>query len=790
MRNLPDREGNAPPVSATGRWWGWRLAALAWVLVVGAVGWHQVGFWRAAKLNTDAMALLPQDEQFAASRLATQRMVQSASGMVVVLAGAPDWDMARRAANAARAALAKHADVLKVESPASVADSRAAIDSIAPWRDRLLTPQQRVWLAETPQERMVERALARLHQPGPGSSVSGWASDPLGLSEQWWIERASQTRARPRDGELWLRSGQIDWIVITARSRGQVFSLDGEPRLALALDAARGAATQAIAGSRVVATGLPLHAEAAAVQASREVNTIGWGSLAAILVLVWLAFRSFSPIFMVTLTLVVGTATAITVTDLVFGEVHLLTLVFGASLVGVAEDYGIHYFSSRQADPGIAPMSLLRRLLPGLCLALLTSVIAYLALGLAPLPGLRQMAVFSAVGLTAAFLTGVCWFPWLDRSAIAPTRFSGWLGASLALWPRLKRSRSTFVLAMGGLLVVVPGLSMLEMRDDIRQMQNSPAPLVKAQLEINRLLGLPSVAQFFVVTGQSEQQVLEREESLKSRLDAWVGSARIGGYQAVSDWVPSAARQTADAQLVKKAESAVVREINHRLGESLPVPLHAPGPLVLSEWMGMPGSAVARSLWLGDSAGGMASMVTLRGLADPALLPGLKALADEAQGVHWVDKADEASALLERYRRGMGVLLVMGHALVLGALWLRYRRQAWRAWVPTALASLLTVGVMGWTGQPLQLFNVLALTLLLGIGADYGIFLLEHPGDGSAWLAVQLGAASTWLAFGLLALSTTPALRAFGLTLMIGIALVWVLAPLMRPEPGTKGDAA
>ena len=31
---------------------------------------------------------------------------------------------------------------------------------------------------------------------------------------------------------------------------------------------------------------------------------------------------------------------------------------------------------------------------------------------------------------------------------------------------------------------------------------------------------------------------------------------------------------------------------------------------------------------------------------------------------------------------------------------------------------------------------------------------------------------------------------AFAFAMMIGIALVWVLAPLMRPEPGTKGDAA
>ncbi|MGC3962058.1 MAG: hypothetical protein QM803_01720 [Rhodocyclaceae bacterium] len=75
---------------------------------------------------------------------------------------------------------------------------------------------------------------------------------------------------------------------------------------------------------------------------------------------------------------------------------------------------------------------------------------------------------------------------------------------------------------------------------------------------------------------------------------------------------------------------------------------------------------------------------------------------------------------------------------------------------------------------------MLAIFLVLGMGVDYGIFLLEHPQreDGAAWLAVGLGAASTLLSFGLLALSRTPALQAFGLVMAIGIATVWTTAPM------------
>jgi predicted exporter len=78
---------------------------------------------------------------------------------------------------------------------------------------------------------------------------------------------------------------------------------------------------------------------------------------------------------------------------------------------------------------------------------------------------------------------------------------------------------------------------------------------------------------------------------------------------------------------------------------------------------------------------------------------------------------------------------------------------------------------------------VLALWLLLGMGVDYGIFLVEHPADdGEAWLAIGLGAVSTLLSFGLLAVSTTPAIHAFGTTLGVGVTLVWLLSPLSAPR--------
>src|SRR5204862_910631 len=126
------------------------------------------------------------------------------------------------------------------------------------------------------------------------------------------------------------------------------FQLDGNAHIKNAIDQASAKALAVAPEVRILRAGVPLHAEAAAVRASWEINTIGWGSLLAVIALMWLAFRSLRPVLLVSLSLLIGTASAVAVTVLVFGKIHLLTLVFGASLVGVAEDYGIHYFACRQ----------------------------------------------------------------------------------------------------------------------------------------------------------------------------------------------------------------------------------------------------------------------------------------------------------------------------------------------------------------------------------------------------------------------------------------------------------
>ncbi|MBB3194242.1 MMPL family transporter [Roseateles terrae] len=756
-----------------------RLAGLWLVLVLACLA-HNAWYWAVLGHApvTDVLAMLPRDEQRPEAALATQALADAGARRISILVGGGDAAMAKAAADAFLQALGD----LPARHRVADGEQQAWLSLFGPVRSGLLTPAWREQLRQASTAALADTALAGLYQPIGGPRIGPWSDDPLNLFGQWLAERAQGSRVRVQDGRLMLTDPQQPdhhYALILVELPGSGFSIGAQravlPRLETAAQAARAA------GAQVLQAGVPLFAAAASEQAQSEIHTIGLGSFLGIVALTLLAFRSVRPRLLVMLSMAVGLLVATSVSLLCFGELHLVTLVFGASLLGVAENYGSNYFSARQGLQPEERWAMLQRQIPIVSLAMLTTVIGYALLALPPFPGLRQVAVFSGTGLVAAFVTVLWWVPLLDGAGIqSPTRFAHWLGSRRACWPSLSR-RGLLLLSLGCLLVSLAGLSRLRADDDIRQLQSAPATLLDQQREFARLIQAPGVGQFFVVRGDDEQQMLEREEALTARLRA------LGvQVQAVSDWLPSLRRQQEDRALLQRRLQDLAPELSARLEQPvLPASnteTNASGGLTPQAWLASPASEPLRAQWLGRLGTQQATAVLLRGTLNVDTRHTLSQW--QLDGVTWIDKVEEVSHLMGRYRQLMTGVLVLAYLLTWAALAWRFGASAWRALAPTALASLLTVALLALCGQVLQLFHILPLLILLGLGVDYGIFLLEQPGreETRPFLSVTLAAASTLLSFGLLALSGTPALHAFGLTLLLGVFLAWLLTPLFMPH--------
>ncbi|WP_432722087.1 MMPL family transporter [Jeongeupia wiesaeckerbachi] len=758
----------------------WRVLALGWLIVLLAcAGWlasqhRQLG----NRLDTDLFALLPKNERDPVAERAMASLSAASERQLVLLVGSADRDTAAQAADT----LAGSLHALPVKPQTQALDLDALRDFYAPYRNALLSPADTAALgqgADAWQARALQQAYATVSTSG-----LAWRDDPFGTFGHWLTSFGDLTRVRPDGGRLWVDADGRHYVVLMYTLNDSAFSLSAQKTVANGLDGAIAALKAGSPDVSVLRAGVVLHAAKAAQQAEREMSTIGIGSLIGILLLVLLTFRGWRALPLVALSIATGMTIALAITFALYGRVHMLTLVFGTSLIGVAVDYSL-LLHSTSLGATVGAGQRLEKLLPSLLVATLFTALAYLCLALTPFPGLAQMAVFAATGIASAWLSELFWYPRLAPSRLEPGLIGGPLLRWLARWPRLGVRGGVLALLIAAPLIVT-GLIKLDASDDVRSLVSTDATLMREQIEISKLLGLPSPAQLYIVTGPDAQAVLEREHALTRQLDGFVAKGALAGYQSVGRWLPSLAQQRAlQANAAVLRDPKLLRSLAEQIGldDAWVARQAASTPLLTPEaWLASAASLPARHLWLGDTGHGYASVVMLTGLAGAANAEALSRIT--LPGVRWVDKPAEISAVLDRYRDRLALVLLGAYVVTALLLWRRYRRDTWRVLAPSLIASIATLAIFGWLGIPLQLLTVLTLLLLLGMGIDYGIFVNEHPGEVRIVLAISLAACCTLLSFGLLAFSHTPALATFGTATLSGVGLAWLIAPLLRrPAP-------
>ncbi len=767
------------------------LWAGAWLAVAVAAG---ALLLRHAPVQTDLLALLPPTERSGAAERAVSVMGHAAGNRAVFLVGHEDAASARRAAGAFAAELRRGGAFASVQLEVTDFDPRALSAPHREFRFGLLTDEDRRALAGG--EFDIEQwLLQRINDPFRARLSAGVAQDPFGFFDNFIASLPYRhLRLELDDGLLIARAPRDSdglYVLVTGELPGSAFD-DAIQRPAVASVAAAERAARGIAPEvQVLRTGAVFFAEAARSSAERDVEIIGTGSLIGIVLLMLATFRSLRPLVLGLATVTTGLVAAATTTLLTHGELHLLTLVFGASLIGEAIDYSIQYFSvyasaSARWDPKAGMLGVR----PGLTLALATSALGYGALLLMPFPAVQQIALFALAGLAVAYLSVVLLLPCLLRQpyrgdigpvAAPAARFIGWWSA--AVTPRA-------ALAGTGVLLVLcaPGWLRLHADDDVRLLTSRPASLLEQEARIRSLTGVEIGARFFVVEAGSPETLLQAEERLTARLRELAARGEISAYQAVSSFVPSAARQGenrslllkrvhGDGKLLQQAfeqvglRSGVASDLSQAYRES-------EGKLLTPEaWLASPTAGPFRHLWLGKGEGGYASVVVPLGAHSTSLLV---AAAADSKGVLFVDKAASVSRLFSQYRTGFSYGLLAALLLVAGLLSLRYGPRGGAAAVlPPFLGMAGALAVAGYSSTAVTLFTVLALMLVLGVGVNYAIFMIEgRSRPGTTGIAVLLSAVTTILSFGLLAFSGMPALAAFGGTLLAGIVIAVCATPL------------
>lgn len=553
--------------------------------------------------------------------------------------------------------------------------------------------------------------------------------------------------------------------IVSGSITASVYRLDVQDRIAAAIEAWR--VRPEAKRVSLYRAGAVFHAAYGAEHARAEMSTIGGITTVAVLLLYWLMFYSLrAPVIaiaMVLYSLTIGLA----LTLVVFGRIHAMGLVFGAALIGMVVDYTTYYLVTAFDDAALTADERKARIWKPLSLGMLTSVGAFAALLFFPVPAFRQIAVFGAAGLAAAWAATLLLTPLAEKGRMkkgpgalaiersagrflsrTPTRWAAWLSLAVCA------------------LVAAAGFLRGGVLDDVKRFQAPSAKLMIEEARVKAATGFATSGSFFLVRGDSADAAAIHEEELLARLEREGDGSAI--VLAASRLAPSHGREEADAGLV--AERLIAPSLPgllERLGVK-PAQVYGPKPeAALPDFIASLRGETGPVHW---------SIVPLAGNMDGFA---------RVDGPFWqfVDPAARYSELMAKYRRlataGLGAAVISTGLLLL----LAYRRfSALKILLPMTTALVVTPAITGLVGVPFSFFSAMGLFLVVGAGVDYAIFQWEHPLDEGKWtrVGIVLAAIMTCISVGLLGLSSVLPVRSFGVTVAVGILLSVLLSPLVR----------
>jgi len=559
---------------------------------------------------------------------------------------------------------------------------------------------------------------------------------------------------------------------------------------------------------RIGYTGGPVFLSEIASGMERDLRNSVISTVTVICVLFWLAHRTLRPLAFLVAALGLTLVGTMAVGGWVLGTLNVISGGFGAVMLGLVVDYGLVGYQEARAEPGADVAEIRRRIRPGIGWSAVTTAGTFLSLGFAGLPGLGQLGLLTAIGLGLGAVVMVWGFlPLAMRrmpvSAVSVVKVGGEPGRASG-WTRAWGGRATGWVTAGvlGLAVTVligRGLPGVTSGTDPLRPRRSGAYDTLA--EVQRAMGREGSETWLVFRDVDADRLAERMESTGRELERMEGEGRIRGHQLPGAFWPRpervrenrerAARLLDRMPLIRgELEAAGFAEGSWQLAETM-----------MSRWREWVEGSGTVPLWPGNAgARWMADRMSAREPDGSWLAVGVVEGGEKRwdglglpEGV-WVTGWDRlGDRLLERVMRRVGWMTAGMATVLVGCLWLAFRRWSEVVLGLSALgtAFLLLIAGMAITGSSWNLLNLVAIPLVLGTSVDSMIHvqlaMRRSGGDlGRMWrttgTALVLCAGANIAGFGSLAWSSNAGLASLDVVCAGGVAGVLAVSTLLLPQ--------
>lgn len=538
-------------------------------------------------------------------------------------------------------------------------------------------------------------------------------------------------------------------------------------------------------GTRFVYSGTPFYSHESSNNATKEITIITTVSMLVVIILLLIVFRSPLPLLCSVGSILISILVAVCTTLAVFHKMHILTLVFGTSLIGSCIDYSLHYFTQWAGNLKLKSGEEIRKhILPSLGMAIISSELCFAILLFAPFNMLKQMSVFSLSGLLSSFLTAVAIYPRIPLpkerklpllAAIRPTKnftVKKYVGRVVVT--------SLFAFAIGTVLICNKNV---RIENDLTRLYTMEGRMLDDKMRTMDITQYNPTG-WFIVRGNTEEEALQNEAELCRVLNEKTGNSM--GYISTTNFIPSIEQQKASRQACKKLLDLAEDQFDF-LGfdSSCADDLRAEFEASEGDWISLEKGNVPEFIcntistaWLGQIEGKYYTVV-MPNLVDD--YETMCQIADTSSDIFFVHKIADMARDLDKLTLLVIQFFLIAYVIMFVVLKFFYNwKQALKIISIPFLIMLMTAAVFAISKIKLEFFSVTGLVLVFGLGLDYIIYMMEnekaHTNDSKTLepFATMLSFITTIISFGALSLSNFQPVHLMGLSIFIGLATAYV----------------
>jgi predicted RND superfamily exporter protein len=567
---------------------------------------------------------------------------------------------------------------------------------------------------------------------------------------------------------------------------------------------------------------------------ARDVIVNAATSLIGVLGLFYLAYRRASLLLLVFSPLACGLAITFGFSALAVGVLASTTAGVAALLVGLGDDFVIvlygRYLHERQR--GMPHEAALRSMggatARGVILGAVTTAATFYAFLITDFTGLWQMGLIVGTGILFCLLAVLVLVPamigWSEahhrKHDREPPLHLFAFGIEHLARLSVRQPRVVLGVALAVTLAALAALPRLKFDDNVEALRPRGNRGVLALEEIKNHFGTGFDSMSLVLEAPTLDGVLALAGRASTEGRALVAAGRLGGFDAVTSVLPPVesqrqsidwlARERAggrlDPERVKatfvaavEAEGLRAEPFAHGL-DLLTRTLTPIEPLTRDAVLALPQGRSLLDRYLRETPRGWTSVVQVYNLPGRPKREVPEAALELAErvgpGARLTGMNVLSRGLRFEVRRDAAVSAAIGLALVVVLLWVDFRewRSVLLALVPLALGIVWMIAAMVALDLHMNFMNIFVITMIIGIGVDYGIHVIHRyreeaaQPDGDLEAAIEetargvfLAALTTIVGFGSLATSHYPGLISMGAVSILGTLATALIAILVIP---------